>query len=129
MAAGEGISGFRRLRQRAALPPGGLSAGGLDRRCFLTALAEELQSGSGELAEFNARQHRMWHAHVGDLPYERINGIPCLILTDERSTVPFTLVTEFPDETIQGPAFQLAHTTQMRTVLAAAGLYWKGLLA
>jgi hypothetical protein len=102
---------------------------GHDGMRFLTALTEELQSGSEELAAFNAQQHRMWHAHVGDLPYERINGIPCMVITDERSTVPFTLVTEFPDETVQGPAFQLAHTTQMRTVLAAARLYWKGLLA
>lgn len=102
---------------------------GHDGMRFLTALTEELQSGSEELAEFNAQQQRMWHAHVGDLPFERINGIPCMVITDERSTVPFTLVTEFPDETVRGAAFQLAHTTQMRTVLAAARLYWKGLLA
>lgn len=102
---------------------------GHDGMRFLTALTEELQSGSEELAEFNAQQQRMWQAHVGDLPFERINGIPCMVITDERSTVPFTLVTEFPDETVRGAAFQLAHTTQMRTVLAAARLYWKGLLA
>lgn len=102
---------------------------GHDGMRFLSALTQELLSGSAELAEFNAQQHRMWQAHVGDLPLERINGIPCLITTDERSTVPFTLVTEFPDETIRGAAFQLAHTTQMRTVLVAARLYWEGLLA
>ena len=101
---------------------------GYDGMRFLNALTHELLSGSPELAEFNAVQQRMWHAHVGDLPFERINGIPCQITTDERSTVPFTLVTEFPDETVQGAAFQLAHTTQMRTVLAAARLYWDGLL-
>ncbi|WP_225612936.1 hypothetical protein [Variovorax sp. VRV01] len=100
---------------------------GYDGMRFLAALTEELQS-STELAEFNARQQKMWHAHVGDLPYECINGIPCLVM-DERFTVPFTLVTEFPDETVRGAAFQLAHTTQMRTVLAAARLYWKGFLA
>jgi hypothetical protein len=102
---------------------------GHDGMRFLSALTEELLSGSPELAEFNAGQQRMWQAHVGDLPFERINGIPCMVITDERSTVPFTLVTEFPDETIRGGAFHLAHTTQMRTVLAAARLYWKGLLA
>lgn len=102
---------------------------GHDGMRFLSALTEELLSGSPELAEFNAGQQRMWQAHVGDLPFERINGIPCMVITDERSTVPFTLVTEFPDETIRGAAFRLAHTTQMRTVLAAARLYWKGLLA
>lgn len=101
---------------------------GYDGMRFLNALTQELQSGCAELAEFNAGQQRMWHAHVGDLPFERINGIPCLISTDERSTVPFTLVTEFPDETVHGDAFRLAHTTQMRTVLIAARLYWQGLL-
>ena len=70
----------------------------------------------------------MWHAHVGELPFAPINGIPCLVITDERSTVPFTLISEFPDETVRGAAFRLAHTTQMRTVLAAARLYWDGLL-
>lgn len=102
---------------------------GRDGMRFLRALTQELLSGSKELAEFNASQQRMWQAHVGDLPFERINGIPCLITTDERSTVPFTLVTEYPDETIRGAAFHLAHTTQMRTVLIAARLYWQGLLA
>lgn len=101
---------------------------GRDGMRFLNALTEELSSGSPELVEFNARQQHMWHAHVGELPFEPINGIPCLVTTDERSTVPFTLVTEFPDETVHGAAFELAHTTQMRTVLAAARLYWKGLL-
>ena len=37
--------------------------------------------------------------------------------------VPVTLITEYPDETIYGDAFRLAHTTQMNTVLAAAALY------
>ncbi|MGJ7530193.1 hypothetical protein [Variovorax sp. GB1P17] len=101
---------------------------GHDGMRFLNALTEELQSGSAELAEFNAGQQRMWHAHVGEQLFERINGIPCMVETDERSTVPFTLITEFPDQTLRGPAFRLAHTTQMRTVVAAARLYWKGLL-
>lgn len=101
---------------------------GRDGMRFLEALTHELVSGSPELAGFNAAQQRQWLAHVGDLPFERINGIPCLVSTDERSSVPFTLVTEFPDQTLHGAAFRLAHTTQMRTVVAAAQLYWRGLL-
>lgn len=101
---------------------------GHDGLRFLDALTKELLAGSAELAAFNALQQRMWHAHVGELPFAPINGIPCLVITDERSTVPFTLISEFPDETVRGAAFRLAHTTQMRTVLAAARLYWGGLL-
>lgn len=100
---------------------------GRDGLPFLSALTAEL-SQSAELAEFNARQAELWRAHVGELPFAPINGIPCLIYEDERSSVPFTLVTEFPDETIFGAPFQLAHTTQMRTVIAAAKLYWNDLL-
>lgn len=62
------------------------------------------------------------------MPFPRINGIPCHVLEDHRSTVPFTLVTEFPDETIEGDAFRLAHTTQTCAVELAAELYWDGLL-
>jgi hypothetical protein len=44
------------------------------------------------------------------------------------AALPFTLVTEFPDETIEGDAFRLAHTTQTCAVELAAELYWDGLL-
>jgi len=42
--------------------------------------------------------------------------------------VPFTLITEYPDETITGPAFVQAHEVQRETVIAAARLLWRGLL-
>ncbi|WP_175797748.1 hypothetical protein [Burkholderia ambifaria] len=42
------------------------------------------------------------------------------------AALPFTLVTEFPDETIEGDAFRLAHTTQTCAVELAAELYWDG---
>lgn len=100
---------------------------GHDGRPFLDALTHAL-SQSDELVAFNERQLHAWHAHAGDLPFPRINGIPCHVLEDHRSTVPFTLITEFPDETIEGDAFRLAHTTQTRAVELAGGLYWAGLL-
>jgi hypothetical protein len=40
--------------------------------------------------------------------------------------VPMTLITEYPDETIYGDAFRLAHSTQMATVLAAAEIFVGG---
>ncbi|AOR72488.1 hypothetical protein BBJ41_33145 [Burkholderia stabilis] len=100
---------------------------GHDGRPFLDALTHAL-SQSDALVAFNERQLHAWHAHAGDLPFPRINGIPCHVIEDHRSSVPFTLVTEFPDETIEGDAFRLAHATQTRAVELAAGLYWSGLL-
>jgi len=95
---------------------------------FMQALTAAL-AASPELAAFNARQLATWGAHAGAVPFPVINGIPCMIVEDHRSTVPFMLVTEFPDQTVYDDAFRLAHTTQMRAVLAAAELYWAGALA
>lgn len=100
---------------------------GRDGLAFMQALTAQL-AASPELAEFNARQLATWGRHVGEVPFPVLNGIPCMICEDHRSTVPYTLVTEFPDQTVYGDAFRLAHTTQMRAVLAAAELYWAGLL-
>ena len=100
---------------------------GRDGMAFMQALTAQL-AASPDLAAFNARQLATWGNHAGEVPFPVLNGIPCMIFEDSRSTVPFTLVTEFPDQTVYGDAFRLAHTTQMRAVLAAAELYWAGLL-
>jgi hypothetical protein len=94
---------------------------------FLQALTAALAQDPA-LREFNARQHALWRAHWGELPYPVLNGIACLVSEDQRSRVPFTLISEFPDETIYGEAFRLAHETQTRTVLLGTQLYWQGLL-
>ena len=44
------------------------------------------------------------------------------VLTMNVEIPPFQLISEYPDETIYGDAFRLAHTTQMNTVLHAAEL-------
>ncbi len=102
---------------------------GRDGRVFLEALSAGLAQDPA-LAALNARQQRLWRAHWVDADTAPLllNGIPCLIQDDSRSTVPFTLITEFPDETVYGEAFVLAQRTQMRTVLLGAELYWQGLL-
>ncbi|MBN3786863.1 hypothetical protein [Burkholderia sp. Ac-20353] len=100
---------------------------GLDGIAFLEALTAQLAT-SPELAAFNAEHLRTWHAHAGEMPYPVLHGIPCMIMEDHRSTVPFTLVTEYPDQTIYDSAFRLAHTTQARAASIAADLYWSGLL-
>ncbi|MDP3616841.1 MAG: hypothetical protein Q8R49_03315 [Rhodoferax sp.] len=100
---------------------------GHDGWAFLQALTAALAQDPA-LREFNARQQALWRAHWGELPYPVLNGIACLVSEDQRSRVPFTLISEFPDETIYGEAFRLAHETQTRTVLLGAQLYWQGLL-
>jgi hypothetical protein len=100
---------------------------GLDGLPFLERLTARLAE-SAELAAFNAAQLRTWDQHAGALPFATLNGIPCMVTEDHRSNVPFTLVTEYPDQTLYDDAFRLAHTTQMRAVLIAADLYWSGAL-
>ena len=94
---------------------------------FLQALTERVITTPG-LRDYNASQIAAWHAHAGELPFPVINGIPCMITESDRATVPFTLITEYPDETIYGDAFRLAHDTQHATVMAAVRLYLDGQL-
>ena len=96
-------------------------------RPFLEPLTAHLAEDPA-LAEFNATQLKTWAAHAGAVPFPVINGIPCLITETDRQTTPYQIITEYPDETIYGDAFQLAHTTQMRTVLHAVELLKAGVL-
>ena len=78
------------------------------------------------LRDFNEGQLAVWRAHSGDVPFPVINAIPCMITESDRATVPFTLITEYPDETIYDAPFRLAHETQYATVMAAVDLYLAG---
>jgi len=88
---------------------------------FLAALTERLIRDPG-LAVLNADQIAAYQAHLGAIGHPIYNGIVCIVGENARQVPAFTLVTEFPDETIYGDAFRLAHTTQMNTVLHAAEL-------
>ena len=94
---------------------------------FLEALTERVIATPG-LRDFNEGQLAVWRAHSGEVPFPVLNAIPCMITESDRETVPFTLITEYPDETIYDGAFRLAHETQCRTVLAAVELYLSGAL-
>ncbi|WP_160008644.1 peptidase M14 [Rhizobium sp. 18055] len=71
------------------------------------------------LIEYNDAQIRLFETHAGATGFGVVNGFPVLISTDDRHTVPLTLITEYPDETIYGKSFIDGHTAQMETVLAA----------
>ncbi len=92
---------------------------------FLEALTARIIATPG-LREFNEGQLAVWRAHSGEVPFPVINAIPCMITESDRATVPFTLITEYPDETIYDAPFRLAHETQYATVMAAVDLYSAG---
>ncbi|OAE49742.1 M14 family metallopeptidase [Agrobacterium tumefaciens] len=71
------------------------------------------------LLDYNNRQIALYGIHAGETGFRIINGFPCLSSIDDRHTVPMTLITEYPDETIYGNDFITGHTAQMETVLSA----------
>ena len=78
------------------------------------------------LASFNARQMALYERHAGPVPFAVQDGIAYTITEVARPGAPVTLITEYPDETVDGDAFRLAHTVQTRTVLAAVDA-WQAL--
>ncbi len=72
-----------------------------------------------DLMRFNAAQRATYNLHAGELPFEVIHGTACTISEVDRPGPALTLITEFPDETVHGDPFILAHDTQTATVLAA----------
>jgi hypothetical protein len=89
-----------------------------EARALLEQVCAALADVPG-LADFNARQLALYRRHAGSVPFEVIGGIACAVSEVERPGAPVTLITEFPDETVEGDAFRFAHTVQMETVLAA----------
>lgn len=92
-------------------------------RRFLDALAHRLAAELPEMIALNAAQLAAYRAHVGEVPFEVIAGIPCQLGGPTRATAPLELITEFPDETIAGPAFRLGHECQTHAALAAAEIF------
>lgn len=113
---------FLILRHHAGVEAQGLA--------FLEALTSMLATDP-DLVAMNRAQLALQTAHggkgMGDAPL-LLHDIPCRVSVSDRSPALFTLITEYPDETITGFAFQRAHAVQRATVLAAADLLWKGYL-
>lgn len=95
---------------------------------FLDQLTERL-SDDAALVAMNRGQLDLRHAHLDPTEGLILHDIPCRVAEDTRSVVPFTLITEYPDETIEGDAFRRAHLAQRDTVLHAAELLWAGALS
>jgi hypothetical protein len=113
------------LKHRAGLAPGDRSlqpgqivpdirteAAPARMRITLSDVApeEKIQPGPADLED-------------ADRPLTPAQIIDALAELGGKPSLSTTLITEYPNETIYGDAFRLAHRTQMRTVLAAITLY------
>jgi len=93
---------------------------------LLDRVGAALTEVPGMLA-FNRRQMDLYERHAGELSFRTIHGTA---YTETETTKPgaaVTLITEFPDETIEGDAFRFAHSVQTATVLAAVEA-WRHLM-
>jgi len=95
---------------------------------FMRKLAERVSEVPG-LKEFNDAHLEAFAAHLSERPEPVHRSISLVIGETDRFVPPYTVVAEYPDETIYGDAFRFAHTVQMATVLAAAELLGAGELA
>ncbi len=75
------------------------------------------------LRAFNARQMKLYQQHAGALSFEVLHGVACSLSESSRPGAPVTLITEFPDETVEGQAFRFAHQVQMQAALAATSAW------
>ncbi len=94
-----------------------------DRAVLLRTRLTERLARIPELVAFNRAQLASYRAHAGEPPFPVYHDLPCHTVEDERAATPLLLITEFPDETIYGDLFALAHTVQMHTVLAAEEIH------
>ena len=77
------------------------------------------------LAEFNAEQLQVYATHAGGVPFDIHHGIACLMVQNDNQPTGVKLVTEFPDETVLGKAFQFAQFVQTETVKIACEAWWQ----
>lgn len=81
-------------------------------------MTSELNSVNG-LLEYNQTQLAIYEAHNGEISFDIINGLPVLFQENSELMCPLTLITEFPDESVQGDQYTLGHEAQKQTILAA----------
>ena len=78
-----------------------------------------------EALELTARQRKLSHPHAAEPGTRVVNGFCCMISVDDTMPTPLKLTTEYPDESLRGPAFALACKAQEETTLAAYAAYQK----
>jgi hypothetical protein len=85
---------------------------------LVEAVARRVAAVPG-IAALNAAQLDRHRIHAGEPDVPLRHGVPCDVRADARSPAAFTLITEMPDETVEGDLFRLLQTAQTEAVLAA----------
>lgn len=72
-----------------------------------------------ELIPYNQEQLECYQRHNLTKQFDVINGVPVMFSENDELKCPLTLITEFPDESIQGQRFKLGHDAQKAVVVSA----------
>ncbi|MEM9106168.1 MAG: M14 family zinc carboxypeptidase, partial [Pseudomonadota bacterium] len=88
-------------------------------RAILDAVIDALAEDP-VLVDLNREQRERSSLYAGGFPLQHRKDIPYVIEEVPSELFPITIITEAPDETIDGDLFRLFHTAQMTSVLAAA---------
>ncbi|GGH28920.1 peptidase M14 [Alsobacter metallidurans] len=91
-------------------------------RALLERLTAQL-ARDPDLVALNRAQIAAYEAHAGPIGFPILNGIACALVERPAQPTPLQLITEYPDETIHGDAFKLAHRVQMNAALFARAIF------
>ncbi|HNQ98834.1 MAG TPA: hypothetical protein PKN52_02465, partial [Trueperaceae bacterium] len=95
---------------------------------LLRTVARAVQTALPELVAFNDVQLAAYEAHAGKLLFPLEGSVPLVLTETARPGPAVQLITEYPDETVHGAAFRLAHEVQYRVAVGAARA-WPAALA
>lgn len=95
---------------------------------LLRTVARAVQTALPELVAFNDAQLAAYEAHAGKLLFPLEGSVPLVLTETARPGPAVQLITEYPDETVHGAAFRLAHEVQYRVAVGAARA-WPAALA
>ena len=74
--------------------------------------------------KLNDGQLAAYEAHAGKRLFPSEGSVPLLLTETTRPGPAVQVITEYPDETVHGRDFLLAHETQYRAAVSAARSWW-----
>ena len=92
---------------------------------MIAAVTRRVAAALPEVLALTERQRAISAPHAGENGFRIVNGFCCTITADDTLATPLKLTTEYPDESLRGPAYALACAAQAETVLAAYDAYQK----
>jgi hypothetical protein len=91
---------------------------------LLRQTAREVQAALPELAAFNRDQLESYRQHAGRLLFPLEGQIPLALSETDKPGPAIQVITEYPDETISGAEFRLAHQAQYLAAVSLVRGWW-----